>query len=1572
MRLKVNRKLFRKILSLILVITISVTGLNLDMMSESVFAEEKTATAKEKITVVKELADERTENSNTYLLSDGSKKTDFFMDDARYEEEGKMVDYDPSIVNLNQWEKKKLKNTASGIEAEKYIGVNHKGDPKQYFPKKLGTEGIVMSYDRYSLALTPEISGNTCEAVVDGDSVTYTDERNDVSYRYKSLANGVKEEIILESKPVENEFKFAVELENITLKLENGAIYLLDSKTKEKTGYIMPPNMTDGGGNVNYEDISYEIGKNNVIKVVIDNSYFENEKLEYPVVIDPTPVWFSGTLSTAIVNSMQYVSNMNLHSEVLNVENKCNTRPPYNGSEQRVYLDTGKIASGECFIQGPGDISDKYIEEAVLSIRENESSYTNGTVEIYKPEETFDTATITWDNQPQISSRRIGECEFTNTPGTIHRIDITEWAQDIASGAIEDTGMVFVAKEEGTGDSFNGPELTHQGYMWISVTYRDIEKYDASVELNAEYDPDAGKISTVITDNNELGEGVTVKGYKIFARENDKEKFTSIYQGTDINENAETDIKYDKVDYRVCILYSDGTVKPSNVVSFEKNTETSEDEDGNEVATVSYEQTVFDTDGDGLEDGYEIWDFKTLWNTETEDSTEDNPVYEQDSDGDGLPDGYEVFTLGTDPAVANESGADSDSDGWTDFKEYQEGTDPWLKDSDFDGTNDRGDATPRKTNDYTRQTRAAEAAVHKGLYDREYSETIDGVTYTYITNIYRGDVKQISVDYGNTSLNKVMKYFYDVTGNNTAIVEAYDESYDSNHTQTICITYTYDTDGNVTFICDQRTKYTMDYGTDGQMTQLKVGNQTLMTYGDVELVNNTDSNGDITNIQIGAVIDKNEHTETYGNGQSVKTVTTTYKVADKDTTSTATKTETYYNSDSNPTYVAYLNSDGEIIKLQDNSTNNSSPVEWNYSYVENGTSVTRSDGFTKSIQTSEDEDTGALTTVTSYGFKDLNNSSRTYSSTITAQPETETDAEGLEQEKIVVSQTLHNGDTVNIESADNVSEEKIRSNAYHTNVIKSTYEKDKNTHATYNVDIYAGAADKEFDYTYDLTGNITKIKLNGDVRYEYAYDAHGRLTTEKDYTILKEYTYDYNTNGNVYGKTEYPINADGNRTDSDGTTIHYTYGNSEWPDQLTTYNGQTITYDNSGNPLTYVDGLEFTWNRSRQLSTVTLGDGSTVSYGYNENGLRTYKDTGDTTTIYEWDGSTLIRETVTYKATNQKVDVWYLYDANGSAIGFEYSYLNFAGTLVTARVYYEKNLQGDVIGLLDAGGAEIAAYAYDAWGNVTSSTYVEGNEIPYELNHITYRGYYRDEETGFYYLQSRYYDAEVGRFLNADDTSYLGASGTVWGYNLYAYCENNPVKYDDLNGTFIGTCIIVGALVGAVVGGVYAAYKSKKKLGYVKGKWVLGGVLIGGGVGALAGWGVGAACSALGVGATAGSSGTLGSTIYASWQNAEQALRNSMKSVSTTAQRTLSTQYGKRIVDSYNASRKVIGEAKYGYQSLSQSIQKQIEKDAWLLRTGKVKSVEWHFYWSKVSKTGGPSGPLLKELLKRGFKVKFH
>lgn len=119
-------------------------------------------------------------------------------------------------------------------------------------------------------------------------------------------------------------------------------------------------------------------------------------------------------------------------------------------------------------------------------------------------------------------------------------------------------------------------------------------------------------------------------------------------------------------------------------------------------------------------------------------------------------------------------------------------------------------------------------------------------------------------------------------------------------------------------------------------------------------------------------------------------------------------------------------------------------------------------------------------------------------------------------------------------------------------------------------------------------------------------------------------------------------------------------------------------------------------------------------------GLRTYKETEDTTSTYEWDEDILLRETVKYNVTGKMYDIWYLYNSNKEVIGFEYNYLNDTNGLSSTRIYYEKDIQGNVIGLLDCRGAEIAKYSYDAWGNIVYSMCYEGYEIPYALNHITY------------------------------------------------------------------------------------------------------------------------------------------------------------------------------------------------------------------------------------------------------------
>ena len=127
-----------------------------------------------------------------------------------------------------------------------------------------------------------------------------------------------------------------------------------------------------------------------------------------------------------------------------------------------------------------------------------------------------------------------------------------------------------------------------------------------------------------------------------------------------------------------------------------------------------------------------------------------------------------------------------------------------------------------------------------------------------------------------------------------------------------------------------------------------------------------------------------------------------------------------------------------------------------------------------------------------------------------------------------------------------------------------------------------------------------------------------------------------------------------------------------------------------------------------------------------------------------------------------------------------------SGTVKT--YYYEKNLQGDIVGIMNEAGYKVVSYTYDAWGNPYSPVYAYHSGVSatdrdnVELNPFRYRGYYYDGEMGYYYLQTRYYNPEWGRFLNAD--GYVNANGDILGYNMFAYCSNNPVMGYDPEGTF--------------------------------------------------------------------------------------------------------------------------------------------------------------------------------------------
>ena len=173
-------------------------------------------------------------------------------------------------------------------------------------------------------------------------------------------------------------------------------------------------------------------------------------------------------------------------------------------------------------------------------------------------------------------------------------------------------------------------------------------------------------------------------------------------------------------------------------------------------------------------------------------------------------------------------------------------------------------------------------------------------------------------------------------------------------------------------------------------------------------------------------------------------------------------------------------------------------------------------------------------------------------------------------------------------------------------------------------------------------------------------------------------------------------------------------------------------------------------------------DGIVTSYAYGADGLRTQKTYGDTTYNYYYADGQLIRQTW----GTHYID--FLYDETGSV----YSIIN-DGT----QYYFVKNLQGDVVQIRSIYGTVVVEYTYDAWGNVLSITGMYADTLGVN-NPIRYRGYYQDFETGFYYLQSRYYDPAVRRFINADSVLH----NSFLGYNQYAYCYNSPIAYVDTNG----------------------------------------------------------------------------------------------------------------------------------------------------------------------------------------------
>ncbi len=352
-----------------------------------------------------------------------------------------------------------------------------------------------------------------------------------------------------------------------------------------------------------------------------------------------------------------------------------------------------------------------------------------------------------------------------------------------------------------------------------------------------------------------------------------------------------------------------------------------------------------------------------------------------------------------------------------------------------------------------------------------------------------------------------------------------------------------------------------------------------------------------------------------------------------------------------------------------------------------------------------------------------------------------------------------------------------------------------------------------YKYEYDEVGNIVEIRQSEGSRYllyKYEYDSLNQLVKETHYDgtgdtssdITAIYTYTYDTAGNLRSETK--------KVGTVTTSKSYTYSTGDWKDLLTAVGGTTISYDGAGNPTNYYNGVKtfsnLSWEQGKHLTSITTGS-KTYSYSYDLDGIRTQKVVDGVTHSYITQNGKVVRESFPYGDTTIIMD--FIYDESGRPFAVVYS--KNGGSSYTTY-FYATNLQGDIEGLFrvilneETGLYEqkwYGRYVYDAWGNVTVTNASGGTASATSLavrNPLRYRGYYYDSETGFYYLQSRYYDPANHRFINADQPEYTTAAGaSLNATNLFVYCANNPVMNIDNGGAFWDTVFDVISIVVSVV-----------------------------------------------------------------------------------------------------------------------------------------------------------------------------
>ena len=657
-----------------------------------------------------------------------------------------------------------------------------------------------------------------------------------------------------------------------------------------------------------------------------------------------------------------------------------------------------------------------------------------------------------------------------------------------------------------------------------------------------------------------------------------------------------------------------------------------------------------------------------------------------------------------------------------------------------------------------------------------YEETVstDGTTIT--TKSYDGyEYLESSIEYSNnldyiireTDENNISSsYTYTGDGTVASVLDGTGEAtiYQSNPmgylalakqtngTTEMAINYAYDGD-TLTSVTQGNVEYTYTYDPWGQVSEVAVDEIPLIAYE----YDTGAKRSELLSVQNNNVAFEVEYLyNTYGEIYQVKTTKTV---------------------DDEPLTITYdyrYDNLGNLTKIVDNVTGRT------ISYTEDGVVITKTQGGQVIYQSSTDENgnlietANGVTLTTKTYDSDYNQSMgiTTQKSAVISSNgkkigvQTQSDYFGRNKTSVVMTKDPTDAEATNFAQIQSDYFYKLSGGNKTTNLVSNIF----NT-----ITGSAGTTSANLSYTYDSNGRISSIMSNSSLTElnqtsQYTYDEAGQLIREVNGNSIVDYTYD--SKGNILSRIK--------RVGTQTTTDTFTYGANSWEDKLTKYNNQDIVYDAIGNPTSYL-GATLTW-RGRALESYSDST-KNILYSYDVDGMRYQKivRNGNTETArYDYvysDGKLIV---LTYTANGTTNTARFVYDYWGEVRGF---ILNDNATYL-----YLKNIQGDIVAIVDEAGSAIVTYSYDAWGNFIYDVPNEANSHLVDslllVSPFTYRGYCYDYDIGMYYLQSRYYDPDICRFINADSTDYLGATGTLFSYNLFAYCENDGINYADATGTW--------------------------------------------------------------------------------------------------------------------------------------------------------------------------------------------